>query len=56
MTDSPIPPALHPPRAVREIAETLERAGHEAWCVGGAVRDALAGEPHLDWEDRKSVV
>jgi tRNA nucleotidyltransferase (CCA-adding enzyme) len=35
---------------VREIAQTLERAGHEAWCVGGAVRDALLGLPHLDWD------
>ncbi|MBV6522712.1 MAG: CCA-adding enzyme [Gemmatimonadaceae bacterium] len=41
---------LQPPQAVRAIAETLERAGHEVWCVGGAVRDALAGEPHLDWD------
>ena len=38
------------PAAVRRIAETLERAGHETWCVGGAVRDALLGIPHLDWD------
>jgi tRNA nucleotidyltransferase (CCA-adding enzyme) len=50
MSDSSIPSALRAPRAVREIAETLESAGFEAWCVGGAVRDALAGEPHLDWD------
>ncbi|MCU0649526.1 MAG: CCA tRNA nucleotidyltransferase [Gemmatimonadaceae bacterium] len=35
---------------MRGIAEVLERAGHEVWCVGGAVRDALLGEPHLDWD------
>ena len=41
---------LHPPKAVRDIAETLERAGYETWCVGGAVRDALLGRTHLDWD------
>src|SRR5690606_4324055 len=30
--------------------ETLEDAGHATWCVGGAVRDALLGIPHLDWD------
>ena len=28
----------------------LEDDGHQAWCVGGAVRDALLGHPHLDWD------
>jgi tRNA nucleotidyltransferase (CCA-adding enzyme) len=42
--------ALRPPKAVREIAATLEGAGHETWCVGGAVRDALLGRSHLDWD------
>jgi tRNA nucleotidyltransferase (CCA-adding enzyme) len=42
--------ALRPPKAVREIAATLEDAGHETWCVGGAVRDALLGRAHLDWD------
>ena len=32
------------------IARRLEEAGYEAWCVGGAVRDALLGHPHLDWD------
>jgi len=41
---------LVPPAAVVEIARTLERAGFEAWCVGGAVRDALLGIPTLDWD------
>lgn len=41
---------LHPPDSVREICRTLERAGHEAWCVGGAVRDALLGIETLDWD------
>ena len=41
---------LHPPPTVRDIAERLEHAGYETWCVGGAVRDALLGHPHLDWD------
>jgi tRNA nucleotidyltransferase (CCA-adding enzyme) len=28
----------------------LQDAGFEAWCVGGAVRDALLGLAHLDWD------
>ena len=41
---------VNAPRAVRAIAERLEAAGFETWCVGGAVRDALLGHPHLDWD------
>ena len=41
---------LRPPGAVLEIADKLEKAGFEAWCVGGAIRDALLGHPHLDWD------
>ena len=41
---------LDPPQPVLEIADRLERAGYETWCVGGAVRDALLGHPHLDWD------
>ncbi len=39
-----------PPRGVLEIADRLERAGYETWCVGGAVRDALLGHAQLDWD------
>jgi tRNA nucleotidyltransferase (CCA-adding enzyme) len=41
---------LNPPETVRGIAKRLEDAGYETWCVGGAVRDALLGHPHLDWD------
>jgi tRNA nucleotidyltransferase/poly(A) polymerase len=41
---------LEPPPEVERIARTLEKAGFETWCVGGAVRDALLGHPHLDWD------
>src|SRR2546430_9604520 len=43
-------PRLDPPETVRGIAKRLEDAGFETWCVGGAVRDALLGHPHLDWD------
>lgn len=41
---------LRPPGAVHRIARRLEAAGYETWCVGGAVRDALLGIAHLDWD------
>ena len=41
---------LNPPAPVLEIARRLEAGGFEAWCVGGAVRDAFLGHPHLDWD------
>src|SRR5262249_53953251 len=43
-------PELNPPPEVVDIASRLEARGFEAWCVGGAVRDALLGQPHLDWD------
>jgi tRNA nucleotidyltransferase (CCA-adding enzyme) len=43
-------PRLRPPGPVLDIARTLEDAGFETWCVGGAVRDALLGHRHLDWD------
>ncbi|WP_158514806.1 CCA tRNA nucleotidyltransferase [Gemmatimonas phototrophica] len=41
---------MRPPGQVIEVARTLQNAGFEAWCVGGAVRDALLGLAHLDWD------
>ena len=43
-------PALSPPGPVLDIAKRLENEGFETWCVGGAVRDALLGHAHLDWD------
>ena len=43
-------PELRPPKAVLEITRDLETAGFQAWCVGGAVRDAFLGHHHLDWD------
>ena len=42
--------AISIPGPVREILETLETAGHRAWCVGGCVRDALLGRTPEDWD------
>lgn len=36
------------PVAVLDILRQLEEAGHETWCVGGAIRDALLGDPQVD--------
>jgi tRNA nucleotidyltransferase (CCA-adding enzyme) len=41
---------LQPPAAVLDIAQKLNRAGHDVWAVGGAVRDALIGQPGGDWD------
>ena len=41
---------LKPTRSVLDIADRLERAGFEAWCVGGAIRDSLLGGAPLDWD------
>jgi tRNA nucleotidyltransferase (CCA-adding enzyme) len=41
---------LRPPRSVLQITRDLESAGFEVWAVGGAVRDALLGLVHLDWD------
>jgi len=43
-------PKLRPPDSVLEITRDLEKAGFQAWAVGGAVRDALLGRAHLDWD------
>ena len=41
-----LPSSLPIPEAALDIARTLEAAGHQVWCVGGAIRDTLlAGAP-----------
>jgi tRNA nucleotidyltransferase (CCA-adding enzyme) len=44
------PRTLAIPDAVLNIARRLEEAGHETWCVGGAVRDNLLGIPNADFD------
>ena len=38
------------PEYVNEILQALERGGHEAWCVGGCVRDRFLGREPQDWD------
>lgn len=38
------------PENVKRILSRLEQAGYEAYCVGGAVRDALLGRTPGDWD------
>jgi tRNA nucleotidyltransferase (CCA-adding enzyme) len=47
---SSLPSRLAVPAAVLAIAERLQEAGHDTWCVGGAVRDALRGQPQSDFD------
>src|SRR5438874_3505317 len=41
---------LHIPPEVVNIAQKLENAGYETWCVGGAVRDNLLGVENHDFD------
>lgn len=38
------------PKYVGAVLSALEAAGHEAWCVGGCVRDTLLGRVPDDWD------
>lgn len=38
------------PDYVVDACRTLRRAGHQAWVVGGAVRDMCLGRPVKDWD------
>jgi tRNA nucleotidyltransferase (CCA-adding enzyme) len=44
------PEKLDIPPSILHIAQTLDRAGFEAWCVGGTLRDTLLGQPHSDYD------
>ena len=44
------------PSRVRNILKRLERAGYEAWCVGGGVRDLLLGRTPQDWDVTTSAL
>ena len=38
------------PQEVKQILETLTRAGHQAYAVGGCVRDSFLGREPEDWD------
>lgn len=44
------PGRLAIPDEVLMIAQKLEAAGYETWCVGGAIRDTLLGAPNSDFD------
>ena len=44
------PEKLSIPSEVLKIAKTLEDAGFETWCVGGAIRDNLLGVENHDFD------
>ncbi|HMG18475.1 MAG TPA: CCA tRNA nucleotidyltransferase [Gemmatimonadales bacterium] len=44
------PPQLPIPQEVLQIAQRLESAGYETWCVGGAIRDNLLGVENHDFD------
>ena len=56
--------AYEPPAYALRVLEVLEHAGHEAWIVGGWVRDALRGAPCHDvdittsalWQDGARIL
>ena len=52
----PVPPAffdfmlINPPSYVLSVLQQLERAGYQAYVVGGCVRDSLMGMRPEDWD------
>lgn len=44
------------PENVRAVLQSLQAAGHEAWCVGGCVRDLLLGGAPEDWDVTTSAL
>ena len=44
------------PAAVRAALQSLQATGHEAWCVGGCVRDLLLGGAPEDWDVTTSAL
>ena len=44
------------PGYVQAVLQALETAGHEAWCVGGCVRDSLLGRTPEDWDVTSSAL
>ena len=46
----------HIPKEVQAVLAELRRNGHEAWCVGGCVRDLLLGREPDDWDVTSSAL
>ena len=41
---------INVPKEVQEIISVLQEHGHDAYAVGGCVRDSLLGRAPADWE------
>lgn len=39
-----------PPKVILNIMEVLKRSGHEAYAVGGCIRDSILGRTPNDWD------
>src|SRR5688500_5289356 len=50
MSGTSLPARLEIPDSVLAIAKTLQDAGYDTWCVGGAVRDAIGGKATNDFD------
>ncbi len=49
-------PAVYPPKYVRNILVTLQARGHQAFLVGGCIRDMLMGRIPQDWDISTSAL
>ena len=44
------------PKQVKQIIDTLQGQGYEAYAVGGCVRDAMLGREPQDWDITTSAL
>src|ERR1035438_3702794 len=49
-------PEMEPEALARDIVRTLRAAGHQAWLVGGCVRDLLLGVKPKDFDVATSAL
>ena len=45
-----MPDRINIPHHVQNVLDTLNKTGHEAYVVGGCVRDSLMGKQPNDWD------
>lgn len=49
-TEARVMPEIAIPRHIQTVLDTLKKAGHEAYIVGGCVRDSIMGKMPNDWD------
>ena len=47
---------INVPKEVQEIISVLQEHGHDAYAVGGCVRDSLLGRAPADWDITTSAM